>query len=367
MRQIWRSALACALVGSCAFIARANGQDNSSSAVQSQDGAQKAAIAESIIAREEAASGRAFDPAFRASVSRTMASQSLATLESLRERSAGLGPDLLGDSQADLVYTPVAPCRIIDTRVAGGQIAAATTRNFRVTGSGFAGQGGIAGSCGVPVGPATAAVINLVAVNPAGAGDLRVTPFGTAIPTASIINYAAIAGLNIANGPAITLCNPAVAACASDFTIQADTSATHLVADVQGYFQKADLATAMPMGVSQLPATVMAASQFLISPTSVVLPRGGSCHVTCEVDVEEAVTTGPLFFRTAQRNVGTATNTGDPLWGNDGVFPSQRTAASKTHVWAMTAGTTYQFGCSVVAVGDFIGKTVYSTVAWICR
>jgi len=44
-------------------------------------------------------------------------------------------------------------------------------------------------------------------------------------------------GPHIANGPAVTICDPAVAACSSDFTIQADGSATHVVADVQGYFR----------------------------------------------------------------------------------------------------------------------------------
>jgi outer membrane lipoprotein-sorting protein len=151
--------------------------------------------------------------------------------------SAGEGPLNLGDSQADLVYTPVAPCRIIDTRLAGGPIAGGTTRNFRVTGTDLSAQGGSATGCGIPSGPATAAVINFVAVNPAGPGDLRITPFGTPMPTASILNYAAVPGLNIANGPAVTICDPAVAACSSDFTIQADVGATQVVADVQGYFR----------------------------------------------------------------------------------------------------------------------------------
>jgi hypothetical protein len=147
------------------------------------------------------------------------------------------GPLNLGDSQADLVYTPVPPCRIIDTRLAGGPILGGTTRSFRVTGTNLSSQGGSATGCGIPSGPATAAVINFVAVNPAGPGDLRITPFGTPMPTASILNYAAVPGLNIANGPAVALCDPAPAACSSDFTIQADAGATQVVADVQGYFR----------------------------------------------------------------------------------------------------------------------------------
>jgi len=155
----------------------------------------------------------------------------------VQEAEAPAAPQLFGDSGADLVYTPVTPCRIINTLVAGGPIAAGGTRSFRVTGAGFAGQGGIAGSCNVPIG-ATGAVINFVAVNPTGVGDLRYTPFGTPMPVASFLNYA-LRGVNdnTANGMTFPICNPATTVCTNDFTIQADVSATDVVADVQGYFR----------------------------------------------------------------------------------------------------------------------------------
>jgi hypothetical protein len=366
-----RILLVCTVVGGCAFVSSANGQDRNSAlrGVEAEDAAQKAAIAESIVAREEAATGRAFDPAYRAAVGSRLASQPLAGLEAQKDRS-GLAPFLLGDSAADLVLVPVAPCRIIDTRVAGGQITAGAQRNFYVAGTaGFPGQGGTTGGCGIPLGPATAVVINFVAVNPAGAGDLRAFPFGGALPTASIVNYALPgSGLNIANGLDTKICDPATTTCTFDLVIQADSSAVHVVADVQGYFRKTDLVAAVPVGYSQLAATTLVAGlQYIISPTTVSLPHAGSCLVTCEVDTEQPVTTGALFFKTAQRNVGTATNFSDPGWGNDAVYPSQRTSASKTHVWPMAAGTIYQFGCSINAVTDFVGTVNYPTVAWICR
>jgi hypothetical protein len=198
---------------------------------------ERARIAGEIVAREQEASGRPFDAAFLDQMKGNLANLSLEQLAEVQQRASGLLPipNILGSTQADLVYTPVTPCRIIDTRLGGGAIAAGTTRNFVVSGTGgFPAQGGTSGGCGIPLGPATAAVINLVAVGPAGAGDLRITPFGTAIPVASIINYTS--GLNLANGPAVTICNPATTTCNSDITIQADVSATDLVADVQGYF-----------------------------------------------------------------------------------------------------------------------------------
>jgi hypothetical protein len=141
-----------------------------------------------------------------------------------------------------LVYTPVTPCRLIDTRLAGGTLAAGTVRDFKVTGSGHQGQGGNVAGCGVPAGRATAAVINFVAVNPVGPGNLRAWAYAeppVPPPTASILNYASVAGLNIANGIPVPICDPSLTTCSFDLRVQADTSNTHLVGDVVGYFERA--------------------------------------------------------------------------------------------------------------------------------
>jgi hypothetical protein len=140
----------------------------------------------------------------------------------------------LGDSQADLVYTPVTPCRIIDTRLAGGPIPAGTTRDFLVTGTDYSAQGGSATGCGVPFGPTTAVMVNFVAAKPAGGGNVRVTPFGKPIPLAAILNFTT--GVTLGNGLAVATCDPSSTTCTSDITIQVDKNATDLVADVQGYF-----------------------------------------------------------------------------------------------------------------------------------
>src|SRR5262245_55919313 len=161
-----------------------------------------------------------------------------------------------GDNDLDIVFVPITPCRIIDTRNAGGPIAGGATRDFRVTGTNFTGQGGAAGSCGVPVG-ASAAFINFVAVGPQGGGDFRATAFGTAMPLASFLNYAA--GANVANGVALNICK-APAVCTFDFTVQADVSPSDLVADVMGYFKPAPpagrgWASVQPSGAFELART----------------------------------------------------------------------------------------------------------------
>jgi hypothetical protein len=199
-----------------------------------REGADRLAIAESVIAREEAASERAFDSSFRAKAKELLAALPLAELLS-QTGEDGLGLSSLGDTQADLVYTPVAPCRIIDTRVAGGTLSPGVPRSFKVT-EDTTFQGGE--NCGIPFGPATSAMINFVAVNAPAPGDLRVTPFGTPMPEASILNWAGVAGLNLANGVAVALCDPATTTCTNDITLQADASAINIVADVQGYYQR---------------------------------------------------------------------------------------------------------------------------------
>lgn len=150
----------------------------------------------------------------------------------------------LGDADSDLLFVPVSPCRIIDTRLAGGRIAPGPggVRHFEVAGTtGFEAQGGQAGGCGIPLSAgatplATAAVINFVAVGPLGPGHLRAWEFGQTPPNASIINYTNVAGLNIANGVIVPIAG--LASIDKDLSIDANTSATFIVADVTGYFTR---------------------------------------------------------------------------------------------------------------------------------
>ncbi|HXY38493.1 MAG TPA: hypothetical protein VEQ10_02430, partial [Vicinamibacteria bacterium] len=76
-----------------------------------QPSPERLAIAEQVIAREETASERAFDPAFRAKAKALLAGLAPEQLAQVQAQPAGLGLNVLGDTQADLVYTPVVPCR----------------------------------------------------------------------------------------------------------------------------------------------------------------------------------------------------------------------------------------------------------------
>jgi hypothetical protein len=151
-----------------------------------------------------------------------------------------MAPLALGDSNTQLLYTPVTPCRLIDTRLAGGSLAAGAVRDYKVAGTGLQNQGGNPAGCGVPFGPATAAMINFVVVSPVGPGNLRAWAFSTppeAPPAASIINYPF--GLTLANGVAVPICDPAHTTCPGlDLKDQADVNGAHLVTDVLGYFER---------------------------------------------------------------------------------------------------------------------------------
>ncbi len=157
-------------------------------------------------------------------------------------------------SADNLLFVPLPPCRVIDTRVfgAGGALVAGTPRSFFFRGptrdyQTSPNQGGSTTGCGIPdltsdVSPfqniAKAVAINIVAVGPAGAGDLRAWPANQSVPTASVINYAAVSGLNIANGIILPMCDEVSATPCSigDITFRADVSGVQLVVDVVGYF-----------------------------------------------------------------------------------------------------------------------------------
>ena len=187
---------------------------------------------------------------------------------------------VLGSSNSDLIFVPVPPCRILDTRlVSGGPLAAGETRGFLVAGTNaFLAQGGNGGGCDIPDGAAEpaapAVVVNFIAVVPGGPGNLRAWEYGQPVPNASVINYDAAGGLNIANGVVVPI--EGTAAQPWDLNIRADVSGTHVVADVTGYF------TRFPLEQFSQPAKVALTTGTQASPTSL---GDGACHrlTTCTV------------------------------------------------------------------------------------
>jgi len=149
---------------------------------------------------------------------------------------SGLDPmaKALGDADRDLVFVPVSPCRIIDTRIAGGPIVANTVRSFDITAiSSYAAQGGSASDCnGVgTAGSFAAAAITFTAVTPSAAGYMTAYPFNAPQPLAATLNYTS--GAIVANSTVVQLDQGASANELSVYSF----AQTHLVADIYGYYQ----------------------------------------------------------------------------------------------------------------------------------
>lgn len=194
-------------------------------------------------------------------------------LKATAARGIALEPQALGSFSSDTVYTPVTPCRIVDTRVAGsgGPLSANVTRTFDADGSTFTAQGGTNGSCGVPLGQAAAVAMTITSVAPAGPGVFVAWGLGTK-PNASVLNFTA--GQIIAN----TTIVPIVPGSGADFSLSSTVN-SNVVIDVVGYFA-APVATALECtsvtsAVTTVPYNVYTAVD-AICPASYSVTGGGT-------------------------------------------------------------------------------------------
>jgi len=136
----------------------------------------------------------------------------------------------LGDPNDDLAYTPVSPCRIVDTRVAGGALAPNVTRTFVGFSANFSTQGGTASNCGMPNGVAAIAM-NVYAVNPTTLGFIKTWAGNGTEPAVSTINYQS--GITaLANGAIVP-----VDGTNNDQFKAKSPAQVDFIADVVGYFR----------------------------------------------------------------------------------------------------------------------------------
>ena len=117
-------------------------------------------------------------------------------------------------------FYSVAPCRIVDTRGANAPaLVANQTRTFQV-----------ASKCLVPP-TAWAVSLNLTVTAPTSAGDLRVFPAGSPLPSSSALNYGA--GQTRANDAVLSLNGGGQLA----VLCEQQSGQAHFILDVNGYFQ----------------------------------------------------------------------------------------------------------------------------------
>ncbi len=188
-----------------------------------------------------------------------------------------------GDLAADLVYTPVAPCRIADTRIAGGTLTANTARGFDVTAvSDYSFQGGEANNCAIGnAGSFAAVAVNITVINPNVSGSLKAFAFGATTPASAIaMSYAAgevrsnFAVLKIDQG-----------ASANELSV-VSTASAHLTIDVVGYFG------ALPTPPAQATPTLSCTN--VNSAAATVSPGGGSVCAVAACAAGYVVTGGGI-------------------------------------------------------------------------
>lgn len=163
----------------------------------------------------------------------------------------------LGSTFGKSVFTPIAPCRVIDTRVAAGKLAAGETRRYVLRGetTDYSAYGGTAAGCGIPdgspcvpsilsfkVNQASALVLAVTAVEPEGLGQLRLWAANRPEPAGSRLSYTGPPhGFDLANEVIAAMCDEvAIAHCnlcpMGDVAVSATGAASHVVVDVVGYF-----------------------------------------------------------------------------------------------------------------------------------
>jgi hypothetical protein len=149
--------------------------------------------------------------------------------------SAAIDPSI-STATGQLAFTPIAPCRIADTRGSGartGILLAGVPRTFDLTTDAFVkGQGGSLSCPGLPSFSNYAWSVNVTLTGYTTTGFLAVYPFGGAIPATSLVNFGPALPA-IANSGTLTGCW----GCSDDINIFA-SNPTHVILDVYGYYEQ---------------------------------------------------------------------------------------------------------------------------------
>lgn len=207
-------------------------------------------------------------------------------------------------TSTDLVFTPITPCRIVDTRNAGGVIPTNSSRVFKGWAANYSAQGGSATHCNLPQSTDVAALsVNLLVIVPSGEGWIAAWPVGTTMPLVSNLNYKA--GDVLANS-AILKINQTTA----DFNLYT-TTATHFVADVTGYYsrpKRANLSCTNPPEATLLVAPgVLGSLPIPACPaTNSYSSIGGYCYTD---GAEMQAYTGPIAGECKMKNMGSTSAT----------------------------------------------------------
>ena len=142
----------------------------------------------------------------------------------LPPRSARLLEVAAGTAPSASRFSPLSPCRLLDTRNAAGAfggpaLAAGETRPFNLA----------QGACGVPA-DATAVAINVTVTSPTSAGALTLFPGSGTAPVATTISFPA--GRTRANNALMGLSGGVLS-----ITDRQESGSVHVILDVSGFFR----------------------------------------------------------------------------------------------------------------------------------
>jgi hypothetical protein len=226
-------------------------------------------------------------------------------------RFAAPDPQALGGTVDSLVFTPIAPCRMVDTRSAAaartGIMNPGVVRTFDLTTNGYSkGQGGATSGCtGLPSFSNVGWAVNITATGHSAAGGLQAWGYSGPVPATSIINYFPTA-YAIANNGSLTGCY----GCVDDVSLMVFGGAAHVIIDVMGYY---DQATGFAVGTPVVTSlagllTGVAAGAFTVvsgeaCPAGTVLIGGAMTNSGTTIVTSDHFASGTRWFENV-KNTG---------------------------------------------------------------
>ena len=279
------------------------------------------ALATGILNRLEGdAQSRRLQSGWRRGTLQTLLPLSLAALQQVEQRAHNLDalatatreaaedPNLLGDPSADLVYTPITPCRFIDTRFyAAGPINGLRSFDVDLTGASYGGDApcDLVASTGVANADVIAAIaMNVTIVGPAVApGFLAIKPTAAA-PVTSLLNwYEAGASVQVANQGVVRTFQGG----GNEFVVQ--TSAlTDVIVDFFGAFAEPEATALQTVEVSDSVACNAGLNCTNSSPTcpaGYALTGGGCQSGHFGVHLDSSQRSGTTWFCASDNTTGT--------------------------------------------------------------
>jgi len=192
----------------------------------------------------------------------------------------------VGDLDQDYSFTPVEPCRILDTRdpdYASGPFLPDDVREFHVYGDGLTieAQGGDSLGCPSPVGEPRGVMVNITTVPRVAKGNVLGFPAGTTPGTSSTVNYRT--GVqNVANAAAFkTRFSDNLT---TDLALKNSFGTADVVMDVLGYYNAPGVISgdAIPVGVESIESTdvIPVLSDTLVASIEVTALSDSRCLVT---------------------------------------------------------------------------------------